>query len=323
MIARRAVTSAAPLRAQPRPRPLLLRRRRSPTAAAAAGGGGANATLAARPDSPPPRLATSSPAAGSLDSSFEEDDGPAACPTFIDRDGDFVEAACCDFGFRSGRWGASSSSSAATPYGDDATASLVGGIPKSAFGLAVDNFQHEYSALRRSFRDDEYGKIAAQNPPQGPAGWLAYKAGEAVVRLLSAADAWLEDRRIFGRILPVPVPPEVFDARTGGVSRQCTELRAKLNRLTLSNDAVWARERAREEAGGGVDTPLVVRVAYLALCYFLDFAFNNRPLQRFWFLETVARMPYFSYVAVLHLYETLGWWRAGIELRRVHAAQEL
>ena len=43
-----------------------------------------------------------------------------------------------------------------------------------------------------------------------------------------------------------------------------------------------------------------------------------RPeLQRFWFLETVARMPYFSYISMLHLYESLGWWRAGAELRRV------
>jgi hypothetical protein len=39
----------------------------------------------------------------------------------------------------------------------------------------------------------------------------------------------------------------------------------------------------------------------------LDVIFNGRPIQRFWFLETVARMPYFSYISMLHLYETLGW----------------
>jgi hypothetical protein len=27
----------------------------------------------------------------------------------------------------------------------------------------------------------------------------------------------------------------------------------------------------------------------------LDIIFKDRPIQRFWFLETVARMPYFSY----------------------------
>ena len=50
---------------------------------------------------------------------------------------------------------------------------------------------------------------------------------------------------------------------------------------------------------------------YLSICLALDIFFANRPIQRFWFLETVARMPYFSYITMLHLYESLGWWRAG------------
>ena len=54
-----------------------------------------------------------------------------------------------------------------------------------------------------------------------------------------------------------------------------------------------------------------VRAVYLSLCVFLDIMYANRPIQRFWFLETVARMPYFSYITMLHLYESLGWWRAG------------
>lgn len=44
--------------------------------------------------------------------------------------------------------------------------------------------------------------------------------------------------------------------------------------------------------------------------------------QKFWVLETVARIPYFSYISILHLYETLGWWRQGAELRKVHFAEE-
>ena len=36
----------------------------------------------------------------------------------------------------------------------------------------------------------------------------------------------------------------------------------------------------------------------------------------------VARMPYFSYMAMLHLYETLGWWRTGAATKRVHFAEE-
>ena len=53
----------------------------------------------------------------------------------------------------------------------------------------------------------------------------------------------------------------------------------------------------------------------------LDRLYAGRPIQRFWFLETVARMPYFSYISMLHLYESLGWWRAGAELRRVRPPQ--
>lgn len=47
-----------------------------------------------------------------------------------------------------------------------------------------------------------------------------------------------------------------------------------------------------------------------------------RPIQRFWVLETVARIPYFAYISILHLYESLGFWRAGADLRRVHFAEE-
>lgn len=69
------------------------------------------------------------------------------------------------------------------------------------------------------------------------------------------------------------------------------QLRRKLMQLKLSNKAVWDREHAREAAGEGVATPWFVKGTYLALCVFLDVFFENRPIQRFWFLETVARMP--------------------------------
>ncbi len=45
-------------------------------------------------------------------------------------------------------------------------------------------------------------------------------------------------------------------------------------------------------------------------------------LQKFWVLETVARIPYFAYISILHLYESLGFWRAGAELRKIHFAEE-
>ena len=91
--------------------------------------------------------------------------------------------------------------------------------------------------------------------------------------------------------------------------------------LVLSNEAVKKAERKREENGGRVDAHPASRALYDAGCFFLDNFFEGRPIPRFWFLETVARIPYFSYVSMLHLYESLGWWRA-TELRKIHGAEE-
>eukprot|EP01041_Mallomonas_annulata_P006697 gene6697-13579_t len=92
----------------------------------------------------------------------------------------------------------------------------------------------------------------------------------------------------------------------------------KLSKLKLSNKAIWEREEARPP----VKAPFIIKLPYLALCYMLDVLFEGNPISRFWFLETVARMPYFSYITMLHTYETLGWWRRSVEAKRVHFAEE-
>jgi ubiquinol oxidase len=38
----------------------------------------------------------------------------------------------------------------------------------------------------------------------------------------------------------------------------------------------------------------------------IDFIYRGLPIQRFWVLETIARAPYFAFVSVLHLKESLG-----------------
>ena len=38
----------------------------------------------------------------------------------------------------------------------------------------------------------------------------------------------------------------------------------------------------------------------------IDFLYIDLPIQRFWVLETIARAPYFAFVSVLHLKESLG-----------------
>ncbi len=95
---------------------------------------------------------------------------------------------------------------------------------------------------------------------------------------------------------------------TGELIRECTEIRNRLKQLTLDNDAVWARERARPQ----VETALPIRVVYHVLCWFLDVLFEGRPISRFWMLETVARMPYFSYISSMLFWGLLYWRGCGV-----------
>ena len=47
---------------------------------------------------------------------------------------------------------------------------------------------------------------------------------------------------------------------------------------------------------------------------------RQRDYARFYALEKIARVPYFSYMSVLHLFETLGWWRRAKYLK-IHFAE--
>jgi hypothetical protein len=108
-----------------------------------------------------------------------------------------------------------------------------------------------------------------------------------------------------------------FLERNNTVTANSTAL-AIISDLKLSNDGVWKREKLRKE----IIAPWVIKLPYYLLCYLLDTLFDGRPINRFYFLETVARMPYFSYITMLHTYETLGWWRRSTEAKRVHFAEE-
>lgn len=103
------------------------------------------------------------------------------------------------------------------------------------------------------------------------------------------------------------------------LSPKAKSLRKKLKSLTLSTEAIWERERSR----GPIVAPLIIKIPYLVLCYFLDVMFEGRYVfSRFFLLETVARMPYMSYITMLHLYETLGFWRRSSDIKRIHFAEE-
>ena len=97
-------------------------------------------------------------------------------------------------------------------------------------------------------------------------------------------------------------------------------LQSKLKELTLNSTEIWERENV----DGPIEAPLIIKAPYLAICFLLDVVFEGSYVpSRFFLLETVARMPYFSYISMLHLYETLGFWRRSSEAKRIHFAEEL
>ncbi len=64
----------------------------------------------------------------------------------------------------------------------------------------------------------------------------------------------------------------------------------------------------------------MIRLLVGILVWVINVLYKDRPYPRFYVLETVARVPYFAYMSVLHLYETLGWWRKADWLK-VHFAE--
>ncbi|KAI7752097.1 hypothetical protein M8C21_023108, partial [Ambrosia artemisiifolia] len=52
----------------------------------------------------------------------------------------------------------------------------------------------------------------------------------------------------------------------------------------------------------------------------LDTLYHDRDYPRFFVLETIARVPYFAFISVLHMYESFGWWRKSDYLK-VHFAE--
>lgn len=52
----------------------------------------------------------------------------------------------------------------------------------------------------------------------------------------------------------------------------------------------------------------------------LDSFYHDRHYARFFVLETIARVPYFAFISVLHMYESFGWWRRADYLK-VHFAE--
>ena len=100
-----------------------------------------------------------------------------------------------------------------------------------------------------------------------------------------------------GRPAPTPAP-----ASAPALARNDSALDAAWKRANVA--VIDAAVAALARVYGPVDDP----------------AAEELPWARFYVLETVARVPYFSYLSVLHLYETLGLWRKTGYLR-IHFAE--
>jgi ubiquinol oxidase len=237
--------------------------------------------------------------------SADEEDG--SCKTFVSPEGEVMEVMCADYGFRSGNM---------RLYQDE-----YGSVPTNAFSLGFENFKKEFEQLRRAFRFDEFETVTNASPPTNPVTKAIGKAGSNFVQFFASIDRRLEDAGAFPKLGKANLNRDVLN-KDGSVASEITDVRDLLNKLELSNEAVLIREHKREAAYGKVEAPWFIRLPFSALCWTLDVVFANRPIQRFWVLETVARVPYFAFISVLHLYETLGWWRAGAGLRKVHFAEE-
>ena len=226
----------------------------------------------------------------------------SASLVFEDDQGDKIPVMSADYGFRSG---------AGRLYQDG-----YGGVPRSILELSVSNFKKELMALRRSVRLDEYKEISSRVEEQSVVRKILYSAGSSVRESLASFDKWLEDENVVRKL---NFPKNAMEER---LTEEQVSMLKKDKNLRLDDKKVAQAEKDREARQGKVEAPMLIRLVYNSLCWALDLLYEGRPIQRFWVLETVARMPYFSYISMLHLYESLGWWRAGAEVRKVHFAEE-
>lgn len=173
---------------------------------------------------------------------------------------------------------------------------------------ATDDMNYGFTRQRLG----QYNEAGAGVAPPTPRNALAL-AGYTFQTEFRAVVAWARAGfKDDGGPLVVGTPAA---AAAGGASAAEPTLaafhRSQLGKLTLSNAGIAAREAARPS----VPAPPSIKLPYLALCWALDTLFDGRPLPRLWLLEHVARMPYLAYASMIHLYESLGWWRMGAAIK--------
>lgn len=86
-------------------------------------------------------------------------------------------------------------------------------------------------------------------------------------------------------------------------------LSTSLQRKRCLSSSVSGEGCSRDEVSLPQSIQTINRLAIGAVKNILALFYGDRHFARFAALETIARVPYFSYTSVLHLYETFGWFR--------------
>lgn len=176
-----------------------------------------------------------------------------------------------------------------------------------ANGPALERLQERGSVL-------EIDNLSIEPPPEG----VYYSDDEHLYQplLSSAVSLAVRNFNVELRALLRELRRAVgVDAAPPYAPPQCLGFR-------LSKDGIATREREREAEDGAPDVWPPVRLAYEAVCVSLDLLYEGRPIERFWVLETVARLPYLAYTSCLHLLGTLGWYRS-TTLMSLHRAEDM
>ncbi|KAL2341343.1 hypothetical protein Fmac_009283 [Flemingia macrophylla] len=94
---------------------------------------------------------------------------------------------------------------------------------------------------------------------------------------------------------------------------------SKASPLHTTNDAESANTSAFEKRIVKVEQSVNIFLTD-SVIKILDALYHDRNYARFFVLETIARVPYFAFMSVLHMYESFGWWRRADYLK-VHFAE--
>ncbi|KAK1733878.1 ubiquinol oxidase [Skeletonema marinoi] len=168
--------------------------------------------------------------------------------------------------------------------------------------LDLENYEH---SIFESDQDD--GDNNNNSLPAEPASIAASIAAAADYGFISRSEG-------------CRVPYNNYDTNNGVLDERFQDYGPPSNIFSLGSQQFT---RNLQRSRGPLIAPFIIKAPYYVLTFLLDVIFEGRnPFQRFFLLETVARMPYFSYITMLHLYETLGFWRRSADIKRIHFAEE-